>query len=652
MPSDPYKYFRTEARELCAELGKGVLELERAPAPEIVAQMLRVAHTLKGAARVVKQREIAELAHAVEEALAPHRDARSAIARDVADTILRHLDAIGRSLAALAPPPEGGSTPAEVFENVRADAADTEALIHGLAEVHAGLGALRRQAEALARARGLATAAARKAGEELAALLASVEQALADGIDRAERDLGAVREAAERLRLVPAGAVFGAIERAVRDAALTLGKRAAFDGRGGEVRLDAQVLAALQGALLQVAANAVAHGIEPEAERRAAGKAPEGRVVLEVGRRGRRVLFRCRDDGRGVDLEAVRRAAERRGLRSAETERLGADELMRLVLRGGITTSGAATELAGRGIGLDLVREAAERLGGEVTVRTESGRGTTVDIDVPLSVASLDGLVVEAGGVAAVIPLDAVRRTMRLRPGDVAQSPQGEALVHDGKVVPLLSLDRALAARARGSRARSVVIVQAPSGTAAVGVERLLGTTSVVLRALPALAPAAAVVAGASFDAEGRPRMVLDPDGLVAEAQRAGPAAPEPAARRAPILVVDDSLTTRMLEQSILESAGYEVDVAVSGEEALEKARARRYALLLVDVEMPNMDGFTLLERMRSDPALRDVPSILVTSRASPEDRRRGLECGAAAYIVKSEFDQRELLERIGRLVG
>jgi two-component system chemotaxis sensor kinase CheA len=187
----------------------------------------------------------------------------------------------------------------------------------------------------------------------------------------------------------------------------------------------------------------------------------------------------------------------------------------------------------------------------------------------------------------------------------------------------------------------------------AVGVDGLLGTTQVVMKPLPAAIGAIPAVAGVCFDAEGNPQLVLDPSGLMAGAGSlrgsTAPAAPRAPAR---VLVVDDSLTTRMLEQSILEAAGYAVDVAVSGEEALEKARERRYALFVVDIEMPRMNGFEFIERTRSDPALHDIPSILVSSRSSPEDKRRGREAGARAYIVKSEFDETGLLQQIHDLIA
>jgi two-component system chemotaxis sensor kinase CheA len=423
------------------------------------------------------------------------------------------------------------------------------------------------------------------------------------------------------------------------------------------VRLGAHVLGVIQNALVQVVRNAVAHGIESESERTAAGKPREGKVRLEVVRRGNRVSFACRDDGRGIDIEAVRRAVRRKGALSAETDKLGPEELTRLLLKGGISTSGTVTEVSGRGVGLDVVREAASRLGGEVSVRTETGRGTTLEISVPVSLASLDALLVEAGTQTAVIPLDAVRQTLRLSSADVVHTVDGESIVLEGKVIPFAPLARSLGAAAEAPaapaprRAWSAVVIDCGGSLAAVGVDRLIGTDNVVLRPLPRLCPAAAVVAGASLDAAGNPQLVLDPEALITDTLRASPATHTAPRERPPILVIDDSLTTRMLEQSILESAGYEVDLAISGEEALQKARQRRYALFLVDVEMPEMDGFEFIQRVRADATLMEVPAILVTSRAAPEDRQRGKEVGAHAYIVKSDFDQTGLLAQIRKLV-
>jgi two-component system chemotaxis sensor kinase CheA len=408
---------------------------------------------------------------------------------------------------------------------------------------------------------------------------------------------------------------------------------------------------------MHVVRNAVAHGVEAEAERFAAGKSPTGQVRLDVERRGSRVAFVCRDNGRGVDVEAVRKAAIGRGLVSAsEVKSLPADKVIALLRTGGLTTSSDVTELSGRGIGLDVVRATTSRLKGEMSIRSEPGRGATVEVQVPVSIASLQGLVVEAAGTLVAIPLDAVRQTLRVSETDIAHAADSDSILHEGNVIPFLPLNRALRRSDSASRSRrtwSAVVARAGNRNVAIGVDKLLGTSNIVMRSLSGVVEADPVVSGASLDADGNPQLVLDPSGLVAAAERGrGAATGDEARGRAPVLVIDDSLTTRMLEQSILESAGYEVDLAVSAEDALTKARDRRYSLFIVDVEMPGMDGFEFVAQTRSDSALRDIPAILVTSRNALADRRRGEQVGARAYIVKSEFDQGHLLQTIRILIG
>jgi two-component system chemotaxis sensor kinase CheA len=265
-------------------------------------------------------------------------------------------------------------------------------------------------------------------------------------------------------------------------------------------------------------------------------------------------------------------------------------------------------------------------------------------------------LEVDAGGIVAALPLDSVRQTLRLADHDIARSADKDSIVYEGKVVPFLSLRRALRNNSTDDQKRrfwSAIVLEGPSGVAAIGVDRLLGTANIVVRPLPSLAVAEISVAGASVNAEGDPQLVLDPEGLVVTAHCGrSPVLEAAPVERASILVVDDSLTTRMLEQSILESAGYQVEVATSGEEGLEKARAKQYGLFLVDVEMPGMDGFEFVSRTQADARLSTVPSILVTSRSAVEDRRRGEEVGAHAYIVKGEFDQGYLLRKTRELIG
>ncbi len=685
---DRYKYFRIEARELLEGLSQGALELDRGNrGKDIVARILRLAHTLKGAARVVKLADIAQLAHSIEDALATYRDRPEQIPQECINEILGFVDASGAKVAALdlqrVEDTKAKSRPMleEFSETVRVEIEEADNLLEGISETALHLTALERDVSANDQARRLvdrlreslavgpgnevnvagvavANVKIQSLVEELDGHLEHLDRSMTAGIDRVKTELVQVRDAANRLRLLPASRIFSPLDRAIRDAAQTLQKNVLFSAEGGELRLETHVLAALQSALLHVVRNAVAHGIELPAERIATGKTAQGRVELRVERRGSRIAFICRDDGRGIDVQAVREVAVKRGvIAPKDAASLGLDEVVRMLMKGGVSTSSTVDAVSGRGIGLDVVRETTMRLKGEVKVESERGQGTSVEMLVPVSLSSLAALEFEAGGAFASLPLDSISGVLRITEHDIARSHSKESIVHDGKVIPFMALATALNVHAETDRKRRTwpaIVVKAPSGLVAIGVDQLLGAATVVVRSLPSSAPAAPFVTGASLDAEGNPQLVLDPEGLL-DAARLGrtPAAVEKeAAKPTPVLVIDDSLTTRMLEQNILESAGYEVDVATSGEAGLAKAKEKQYGLFLVDVEMPGIDGFEFVSRTQLDHALRAIPSILVTSRSAVEDKRRGELVGARAYITKGEFDQGHLLETIRQLIG
>jgi two-component system, chemotaxis family, sensor kinase CheA len=689
---DPLKYFRIEAREILEQLQSGALALERSGVDRQGIQgLLRLAHTLKGAARVVKQLDIANLAHQFEDLLVPLRDAEQQPGRELVESLLGTVDAIAGKINALAPapaatpavaPPDPARAPAPPVapspalspEESRgifaAPLEDVENLMDGVAELGFQLGSLRRALPSLEESRRAAEQVVerlhpRRLAEltpqnigvlraQLGELTRTLEQVGRDAsvaVERAARELGQVRDRVDQLRLVPAASIFGTLERTTRDAAVSLGKHATFEARGGDVRLDAEVLTAVQRALVQAVRNAVAHGIEPPAERSQFGKPERGRVTLEIQRRGKQICFSCRDDGRGVNLDEVRRQAERLGRLPAKA---GETELFDQLLRGGISTSAQVSEVSGRGVGMDLIREALVSVGGTVSLSSETGGGTRLTLNVPASLAALDGLVVEAGGAGYALPLDAVVRAARLPKTELSHTADGTSLLFEDSVVrfvPLAWLMRNHGADREERAVWSIVLLRSGDERLALGVDRLLGSESLVARALPDSAEVDATVAGVSLDADGNPRLLLDPEGLIVAAKQQ-PTPPRQGRReRRGILVIDDSLTTRMLEQSILESAGYEVELASSAEEGLEKALARHYDLFLVDVEMPGMDGFSFVEQVRADPRLSGTPAVLVTSRASAEDLARGKAAGASGHIAKGEFDQVDFLERIGRLM-
>lgn len=690
MNKDPYRYFRIEARELLDEMSRAVLDLEKgAPVQGEMPKLLRMAHTFKGAARVVRQHELADHAHAIEEILTPWREVEQALPRETLTDVLARLDQMEGLLAVLgnadqapaqvvspqAAQVQAGKVADEAWRVIRTDVDELDAVLAGITESHVQAAMLKRHLHAASKARDLADlllnqltlrrgregagqggafklASVREMAEDLCTTLGKLDADLSQTSDLLDRELRQTRDTAEQLRLAPARQLFTALERTVRDVAQAQGKKAAFTGHGGDVRLDAEVLASIQPALIQMARNAVAHGIEPPAVRLSEGKAEEGRVNISIVRQGRHVVFSCQDDGAGIDAQAVMQVAQRQGRLPPDTP-ANTETLLRLLLRGGVSTAGQVSEVSGRGIGLNIVDEARQRLEGVVFLRTEAGQGTTLSIKVPLSIAAIPVLDMEAAGALASVPLEAVRQTTRLSAAEITFSSHGDTIVHEGLSIPFLPLSRALQRPPADVLPSmwSVAIVDGSEGLVALGVDRLVGISNVVMRPLPELAPANDLVAGASVDVEGHPQIVLNPQGLLRRALASSSQARPLEVTRLPILVIDDSLTTRMLEQSILESAGYLVHTAASAEEGLSMAREQRYALFLVDVDMPGMDGFTLMETMQADPVLRQTPGILVTSRASPEDRQRGRQVGAKDYIVKGEFAQSAFLDSVRKLI-
>ena len=682
MPKDPYRYFRIEAHELMEGLGEGLLALERdGEDPEVLKRVLRQAHTLKGASRVVKRGDIGDLAHQIEDLVAAHQNAGESVPRSTIDAALALLDRVRDRVATLGSPdaarPEtSGETVAASLSDesrgpqrsIRVAVDELDHLLESTAEARTAASALRGMSDVWAslletareiRTDLLGATPARPGAPNLDGLVDALDRAHRDLSERIEQVLGEVDEVralASTLRLVPAESLMRDLERVVRDAATSIDKEVALEVVGAQTRLDAHVLAGLRTALVHIVRNSVAHGVEAPAARLRAGKTRTGRIEIRIERRGHRIAIACEDDGQGVDLVAVRDVAVRRGVIDHEAAAsMSENALAQLLLAGGVSTSDDVTELSGRGVGLDAVRHAVDELNGDVEIRSRPGAGTVVELRVPLLLSSIPALSMEVDEQDVLVPLDSVRRTLRVAPDEIARHEGGAHIVVGEAVVPFLSLRQALG-HARAGRAgnQSVVVVEAKGRQAAIGVDRLGAAREVVVHRLPEHAQVDPIVAGAAFGEDGVPRPVLAPSALVEAAWTPGRVASDvpTATRPLPLLVIDDSLTTRMLEQSILESAGYEVDLAVSAEDGLRKARARRYGLFIVDVEMPGMSGFEFLATVRTDAELGGIPSILVTSRSDPEDKRRGKEVGARAYVVKSQFDQARLLETIRSLVG
>lgn len=680
MAGDPYRYFRVEANELLGGLNQGILDLEKTPADKnTLARILRLAHTLKGAARVVRQQVISERAHAIEDILSPFREANSAVEKEPVSRLFRLIDEIGSAVKSLESPErqveELQARPSEdVFEFARISVTEMDAVLDGVSEAAIQVSTLREEIAAVdsilqklnqivQRTNSLPGATFSTFAEGLSQKLddlrtsvGEVSRKFPQTVEQVERELLKVRNKVGELRLLPAHTMFPSLKRAVRDAAEALQKKIDFEATGGDARIDAHVLKSMKEALLQIVRNAVAHGIENESERVSRGKPAEGRIRLRVERRSNRIAFVCEDDGRGLNLESIRRAAiDRKLVPAREAESLTFDKAIQLLLHGGISTTRAVTEVAGRGIGLDIVRENVTKFKGEVAVRSEPLKGTAFDICVPVSIESLLVLVVKAGGMTVAFPFESVCKTFRAADHEITSTSDGQTIFYENRAIPFLPLTTFLQPKSKHfeNLFRMVVVIKHGSSEMAIGVDELGEVENVVMRPLPSMMAPLPYVAGAAFDDGGCPRAVIDPAGILENARSVVWKPMEIAPmKKQPVLVIDDSLTTRMLEQSILESAGYEVSLATSAEEGIEKANKGHYSLFLVDVEMPKMNGFEFIECIQASPTLKHIPAVLVTSCSTPEDRRRGERVGARGYIIKGEFDEGHFLGTIRGLIG
>ncbi|TMK51057.1 MAG: response regulator [Actinobacteria bacterium] len=470
------------------------------------------------------------------------------------------------------------------------------------------------------------------------------------------RTLNDLQERTMRTRMVPVTTMTDQLHRAVRDVARTLGKDVAWEVLGGDTELDRGVLRQLSDSLLHLVRNAVDHGVETPEERLAAGKPAQARIVLHAMQLGSEVVIAVTDDGHGIDVDRVRSQAERQGV---ETAGLNDEEALQLVFRSGLSTARFVSDISGRGVGLDVVEASVRAVRGRIEVRSAAGKGTEFRLIVPISLAVLPCLVVAAGGQEFALPLHSVTLAQADGAG-TAHAEERSALWIGGLPVVVSSLAGALGMPSTAPGG-PVVVLESGSRRYGFQVDALVGQRDVVVKDLGQLLPRLGVVRGAGVDPDGSVLVVLDAAGLIDRAWQSRPApaaappdsaAPEPPPPGGGILVVDDALTVRELQRSILERAGYRVRLASDGTEALATLIGEPADLVLTDVEMPRLDGFGLTEAIRSHPALANTAVLILSSRASDEDRLRGMESGADGYIVKSAFDERGLLTAVERLLG
>lgn len=463
-------------------------------------------------------------------------------------------------------------------------------------------------------------------------------------------------------RMVPAESVFAGFRKMVRDIARESGKQVEVQIAGLDVEADRMVLQGLKDPVMHLLRNALAHGVELPGERLAVGKDVTAVVVLDFAVTDGRLVLNVEDDGRGLDFAAIRGKAQDLGLFNAEeAAELSRQTLVDLIFDPGFSTNRTVDDLSGRGMGLSVVRESVTMMNGTVDVLPREPAGTRFRVSLPLSVSTQRLFLVGCQGHTYAIPTEGIDRLHRV-PAEMVKTVEGKSVVFLGnQQLPLLSLAHLLALGETAVKVSCNVVplMVLKNGDRRVGVavDEFLSIREALVKDIGVPAAMGTMVAGGMLLEDGGVALVLNPFEIVETFRKSGSirvltTVEKPAERKVPvILVVDDSLTTRTLEKSILEAHGYVVRLATDGIEALAKLRAEHVDLVISDIQMPRLDGFGLLQAIKNDQALRKVPVILVTSLEAREDRERGLALGADAYVVKRKFDQKELLETIGQIL-
>ena len=483
---------------------------------------------------------------------------------------------------------------------------------------------------------------------ELQSQLTTMTRALRDDTAHVHRITAALRTEIGRARLVPIGNLFGRFVRQGQEIARTAGKSVRFETRGEGVELDTSIIEQIVDPLLHLVQNTIAHGIESPAERRAAGKEPVGTVTLSAAHEGGAVLVEVADDGRGIDPDVVRRRAIAQRFVPADAA-LSDQEALDLVFLPGFSTATAVSAAAGRGVGMDVVRTNVRRLNGEVEVHSVVGEGTRFTLRLPLTLLVSEALMVRVGDERLAVPLNAVQLVMTARPEDIEPGARGEAVRVGDELVDLAPLAAILGverAPAHASR-RAVLVVRGAGRTAAIEVDEILYKQEIVIKPLGRFLEGVGPYGGASVGADGRVTLSLDPGALVeavarptatgrvARAQRRIGVADDAQSGRRRVLLVDDSVSVRRFVGQMLEKAGFDVTTAGDGADALARLTEASYDVLVTDLEMPRVNGYELIDDLRRRPATRDLPVIVLTTRAGDKHVALAKSLGVEHYVTK-----------------
>ncbi len=726
MIADPelLKLFKAESEEHLARLDDGLLRLEQSPTDsELLEEMFRESHSLKGAARMLGLSRIELAAHQLESIFNSARKGDASLAKEAIENMNTQLVDLRRQVSeALGKPPQHpattscaktelpnrmiASTPPQPPESnplinsshhassappspscqnevnsepfhldtVRVETCKLDDLLTQVAELSIIQGQAQHRLALLEDLLEQWAKFERKLSRHASNALADERIRFADLLKQARHtffdDSTRLQSVAQRLgdqvgamRLLPLSTIFALFPRMVNDQAKAQNKEIEFILEGGDITVDKRILEEMKDPLMHLIRNAIDHGIELPAERQRTGKPGKAKLRLRAVREESYVLLEFDDDGRGLDMAAIRHEAIRRGLfDEASLAGMTPQQVQQLIFTSGFSTCHDVTELSGRGVGLDVVRVNVERMKGSVQLESWQGQGLSVRLCLPLSLATTRLLLASANGQLYGIPFEFIQTSKWTQPTEIFMLDGHPAVTMAGETVIVAYLSVLLGLPPvphTPPKPLACTVIQTNQGRLGLLTDDLCSEEEVVLKPLGAPLKRVRNVSALTILSSGEFCVVLNPSDLLNAAHNmlrdtqheSSRLNRQNQAKKNVILLAEDSALIRAMEKRILEDADYEVVTAVDGLDALNLLNSRCFAGLVTDVVMPNMDGLTLTERVRARPQFQNLPIVLVTSLASDQDKRRGLEAGANAYLPKPTFDQRMLIDTLRRLI-
>ena len=470
-----------------------------------------------------------------------------------------------------------------------------------------------------------------------------------------------LQESSLKMRMFPVSTIFDSYPRMVRDQAKAAGKKISFNSLGIDTELDKKILEKISDPLLHMIRNSIDHGIETPDTRVEKGKSPTGILELTAEYEGGNVLIKLIDDGAGISLKKIKdKAVSKKIYSEEELEKFSEKQLIDLIFHPGFSTSEMITDISGRGVGMDVVQKNIVRdLSGSIRVLSKENRGTTIEIRLPLTLAVMHMMVVDVAEMIFAIPSTNVDEVLRIKQSELIDVVDKKAIKLREQIIPVVKLQDVLGISTWKPDQDEPLVLIVSVGNEKMGfiINGLLREESRTIKPLPPHLKNNPFVSGVTISGNRMLDNVLNIPKIMEFAKNVKRMSPvilseEESSKDINILVVDDSVSTREIEKSILESYGYNVNLAGDGIEALENADEFQYDLIITDIEMPRMDGLALTKQLKNRANYKDIPVILISSRDKDEDKRKGLSVGADAYIVKDDFDQGNLIEVIQNLVG